>query len=252
MLDKALNKVAVVMLAAGHGKRMQSVDRPKVMHSLGGKPLIGYLSDTVQSLGFGIKPVVVVGINKEVVIDYLGDGFDYVEQAEQLGTGHAVARAESILRGNAEDVLVLYGDMPFIKTESIRQLIDEHVEKNNTLTLMTATVPDFSGWYAQFYSFGRIIRAPSGQIVNIVERKDACEEELRITELSTCRFCFKAEWLWENLKNLQNNNAQGEYYLTDLVRFAFKQEEKFSAIPLTPKEAIGVNTQDDLKIAATL
>lgn len=242
-------KVGIVILAAGKGKRMQS-ELPKVMHPLHDKPLIDYVVSAVEALG--IKPVVVVPDDSNLVREYLGNRADYAVQAEQLGTGHAVSVAESALAGRVEHVVVLYGDMPFITAKSISALIDDHTTRNNMATLMTVTVPDFHDWRAQFYDFGRIIRDSNGDIIKIVEKKDASPAELNINELNTAFFCFNAEWLWKNLKNLKDNNAAGELYLTDLVKFAFDEGASLSSVNIDPREAIGINTKEHLEKAKTV
>jgi bifunctional UDP-N-acetylglucosamine pyrophosphorylase/glucosamine-1-phosphate N-acetyltransferase len=237
-------KIGIVILAAGKGKRMQS-ELPKVMHPLHDKPLVDYVVSATEALG--TKPVVIVPDDSNLVREYLGDRADYAVQAEQLGTGHAVSVAEDALAGRVEHVVVLYGDMPFITAKSISALIDDHTTRNNMVTLMTVTVPDFHDWRAQFYDFGRIVRDSNGDIIKIVEKKDASPVELNINELNSAFFCFNAEWLWKNLKNLKNNNAAGELYLTDLVKFAFDEGVSLSSVNIDPKEAIGINTKEHLE-----
>lgn len=251
------DKIGVVILAAGQGTRMKS-ELPKVMHKLAGRPMIDYVVAAVESAGHhtknfsvvaGIKPVVVVSPTNHLAREFLGARVDYAIQEKQLGTGHAVACAEKILNGFVDHVMVFYGDHPYLKSESIKRLMKRHVERGNTVTLMTAVVPDFEGWRAPFYDFGRVIRGANGHVAEIVERKDANEEELKTKEINPSYFCFKADWLWKNLKELKNNNAQKEYYLTDLVKQAIDAGEKISSIEIEPAEALGVNSQDDLKLA---
>lgn len=246
MNEKQKIKIGAVILAAGKGKRMQS-ELPKVMHLLRDKPLVEYVVATVE--GLKIKPVIIVPDDSNLVRDYLGKRGRYAVQTERLGTGHAVSMAEKKLKGKIEHVVVLYGDMPFITTASLEKLISEHTARGNALTLMTVKVPDFRDWRAQFYDFGRIVRDLGGDIVKIVEKKDASPRELNIMELNTAFFCFKADWLWTNLKKLRNDNASGEYYLTDLVKAAFDEGAKFSAVDIDPREAVGVNTKEHLEKA---
>lgn len=241
--------IGIVILAAGDGTRMKS-PTPKVMSPLHGRPLVSHVVGNVEESGCCDKPVVVVCKNHTLVQDHLGDRAAYVVQEKQLGTGHATATAQPLLEGNVDHVIVLYGDMPFLKGDSIQRLIDRHVERENVVTLMTTTVPHFEGEYAGFYSFGRIIRRESdGHIAKIVEKKDSNEDELLVRELNTSYFCFNAAWLWEHVNQIQNNNTQGEYYLTDLLQIAIDEGQKISSIDIDPKEAMGVNTLEDLEAA---
>jgi len=242
------NKIGVVILAAGKGKRMKS-NKLKVMHELDGRPLIDYVVSLAEKINFEEKPVVVVCKDDPAVQNFLGNRALYVVQEEPLGTGHAVGAAERQLIGKADHIVVLYGDVPFIKSESVQKLIGKHIEKNNELTLITAVLPDYNDWRANLYDYGRIIRGRDGHVTGIVEKKDATPDQLEITEINTAVYCFKADWLWENLKKLKNENAQGEYYLTDLVKVAFDSGAKLSAVIVDPKEALGINTKEHLEIA---
>ncbi len=244
-----MNKFAVVILAAGKGKRMNS-DKLKVMHELKGRPLVDYVVSAVEELKIGLKPLVVVCDDDEVVQNFLGIRAEYVVQKKRLGTGHAVLMAEPVLKDLAENIIVLYGDMPFITTDSLKKLMDKHLAENSKLTLLTCRVEDFEGLQANLFDNGRIIREPEKNfIIKIVEKKDATAEQLKIRELNTAFFCFQAPWLWENLKKVSNNNVQDEYYLTDLVELAFIQGEKLSSVTIEFKEAIGINTIEHLQIA---
>lgn len=245
------NKIGIVVLAAGKGKRMQS-DTLKVMNELNGRPLIDYVVQVAENLDLAEKPIVVVRAGNPAVQNFLGDRAQYVEQEEQLGTGHAVGTAENILKDKVDHVVVLYGDMPFVTADSIKKLIDKHLEKNNELTLITVVVPDFNEWRANLYDYGRVVRGVDGHIVGIVEKKDAAPEQLEIKEVNTSFFCFKSDWLWENLQKLKNENAQGEYYLTDLVKLAFESGAKLSAVSVGSREALGINTKEHLEIARTI
>lgn len=242
--------VRAVILAAGQGKRMGGT-MLKVMHEVHGKPMIDYVVGTVEKAGL-VKPIVVVCATDPAVQNFLGDRAEYVVQVDRLGTGHAVSMAEPVLRDQVEGVVVLYGDMPFVSADSVKRLIARHQECDNTLTMMTFVVPDFAEWRTPFNSFSRIIRGADGHIARDVQFKDATSVELEIKELNPCVYCFKSEWLWENLKNLKNNNAQQEYYLTDLISEAIRQGQRISSIEIDPKEAIGVNSPADLETAQKL
>lgn len=225
---------------------------PKVMQTLRGKPLVEYVVQAAEGSALGGKPVVVVGARNTAVQDYLRERAEYAVQTEQLGTGHAVATTENQLTGKADQLVVLYGDMPFITSDSIIRLVAEHRQQNNTVTFMTINVPDFSGGRQYFYDFSRVVRDAAGKIVKDVQRKDASPAELKIRELNTCYFCFRANWLWDNLRMLQNNNAQREYYLTDLINLAIHAGERVGTLAVPELEAVGVNTPEHLEWAQSL
>lgn len=248
MSNNTMHNVGVVILAAGHGTRMKS-ELPKVMHELDGKPLVGHVVDNAKAAGIGDLLVVVVSPTSDLVREYFGETVSYALQEEQLGTGHAAGAAAEVLKGKAEHVIVLYGDMPFLRPDSIARLARRHIERENTLTLMTVTVPNFDDPYTPFYNFGRIIRDEQGQIVDSIEMKDATEEQREIKELNPCYYCFKADWLWEHVSKLENNNVQNEYYLTDLVHMAIKEGARMSSVATDPHEALGINSKDDFELA---
>lgn len=239
-------KIAVVILAAGHGKRMQS-EIPKSLTPLHGKPLILHLLERVEASGVGGRPIIVVGQKREQVMEALGDKYTYAVQEEQLGTGHAVMSAKEEI-GDADHILVLYADMPYISTETIKNLVEKHIEENATLTMATITVPDFNEWRAGFFDFSRVIRNESGKIIRTVERKDQSEEEQKILEVNPAYMIFDARWMWENMQNISNENSQKEYYLTDLIRIACDEGERIASISIEPKEALGVNTKEQLEL----
>ena len=246
-----MDNIAIVILAAGDGKRMKST-LPKMMHELGQKPLVEHVVAHAEESSCCEKPLVIVSPKHTLVQEHLGKRADYVVQPEQLGTGHAASMAEAVLKDRASHVVFLNGDMPNVSAESIKRLISRHVERNNTITMMTVTVPHFQDEYQSFAGFGRIVRGSNGHIVRIVEKKDASDSELEITELNPSVWCFEASWLWKSLKNLKNENSQKEYYLTDLISMAIDEGMKISSISIEPKEAIGVNTAEDLEVAKRL
>lgn len=241
----------LVVLAAGKSKRMNG-GTSKVLLALGDQTIIQYLLTAIRNSGLDPRPVIVVGEhNQEEIKNALGEDYDYVLQREPLGTGHAVQSARETV-GSAETVIVLYGDQPFINPETIRGLNQRHKESGAMITMMTTRVPDYSDWRQGFYDFGRIVRGSSGKITDIVERKDASPEELEIKEVNPSFFCFNAAWLWENLGRLKKYNAQGEYYLTDLVHIAVEEGHPIDSIEADPRECIGVNTPEQLDIAKNL
>ena len=243
-------KTQIIILAAGHGKRMQS-ELPKALTPLQEKPFIKHVLDTVALSGVCQDPIIVVGQKREQVMEALGNNYKYVVQDEQLGTGHAVMMAEGMAKG-AETVIILYADQPLVSAETIRNLVAKHESENATLTMATAKVEDFLDWRASFLSFSRLIRNEEGGIARVVEAKDATEIEKEIKEINPCYFCFDAKWMWEHLHTISNENMQKEYYLTDLVGMAFTENKKISSIKIDVKEALGVNTKEQLEMLTKL
>lgn len=244
-MDK--NQIKIIILAAGKGKRMQS-DLPKVLEKIKGKMMVRYLLESIKRSGINSKPIIVVGHDKEKVMSALGKNYNYVVQEEQLGTGHAVLITQEMLENSADYIMVLYGDHPLISPETIKKLKDTHLTSTSKITMATFTVPDFNDWRAVFYkNFSRIIRDSDGNIIKDVQFKDADDEEKKVKELNPCYFCFEAKWLWENLKKLNTNNAQQEYYLTDLVKIAMKEKNQIRSIEIDPREALGVNSKEELE-----
>ncbi len=245
---KKENKIKILILAAGKGTRMKH-DLPKVLVPLKGKPMIKYLLESVEKSGVCEKPCIVVGYGKELVKKELGDKYDYAVQEEQLGTGHAVLCAQDYLKDDTDGVLVLYGDNPYITPETIKKLAEEHLKFKNKITMATVSLPDFEDWRAFFYTnFSRIVRDADGKILRSVEFRDANDEEKKIKEINPCYFCFDAVWLLKELRNLKNNNAQKEYYLTDLVKKVIEEKENIESINIDPSEALAINSKEELEI----
>jgi len=240
----------IIILAAGHGKRMQS-ELPKALTPLRGKPFVKHVLDAVASSKVCDNPIIVIGQKGDQVRDVLGSSYSYAVQSEQLGTGHAVMIAEDIAK-DSDTIVVLYADHPLVSAETIKNLIDTHKQKKAVLTMATAIVPDFLDWRKAFLSFGKFVRDEKGEIKKIVEVKDATEEELEIKEVNPAYMCFDAKWMWEHLHMLKNENAQNEYYLTDLVGMAFSENQNITSISIDPREALGVNTKEQLKLIEQL
>jgi bifunctional UDP-N-acetylglucosamine pyrophosphorylase / glucosamine-1-phosphate N-acetyltransferase len=243
-------KNQIVILAAGKGSRMGDGTTPKVLVMLKSKPLILHLLDELEKVSQLAKPVIVVGYMHTQVMGVLGEGYTYAFQREQLGTGHAVMSAEQKIK--AENIVVLYGDMPFIKAVSLKKLIQLHLTQQATMSMFTATAPDFSGDYESLNGFGRIIRDPYGNITKITEYKDASQEERKILEVNPGIYMFKTSWLFENIHAIRRNNTQGEYYLTDMVEIAIQKGVNIYSLPINPKEVMGVNTVEQLQMAEKL
>lgn len=238
----------VVILAAGKGKRM-GAEVPKALVPIAGRPMIDYLVDSIVVSGVDLKPVVVIGHGAEAIAEHLGDRCEYALQREQLGTGHALQCALPQLEG-ANYVVVLYGDHAFVSPETIKKLSETCSASDAPVTLMVVKTPDFNDWRQTFENFGRIVRDENGEVKKIVEKKDATEEELKIKEVNPGYYCFKVDWLKENIEKLENKNAQGEFYLTDLIGLAINQDKKVKTIIVDdPREGLGVNTREQLEMA---
>src|SRR5512135_3278648 len=244
--------IRTVVLAAGKGKRMGASDRPKVLHVLLGRPMLSYVLDAVVDSGVDARPVIVVGHMAEHVKTVCGEACDYALQEELKGTGDAVARTRGLLESGADHVLVLNGDQPFVTASTLRKIADTHLASGATLTLGTCLIEDFEEWRKPFADFGRIVRDGHGLVAGIVEAKDATPDQLGLREVNPSLYCFKTGWLWKALETLTNLNAQGEYYLTDLLAKAIGSGEKVETVPVPPEEALGINTLEQLEIAGKM
>jgi bifunctional UDP-N-acetylglucosamine pyrophosphorylase/glucosamine-1-phosphate N-acetyltransferase len=242
------NNIQIIVLAGGQGKRMNNQDLPKVLVPFKGKPIISHLLSAIKDSGYCEKPVIVVGPKADQLKAALGPSYQYIFQPEQLGTGNAVLVCREELVGKVEDVMILYGDHPLVTAGMIEKLADTHLQSGNVMTMATVKVSDFSGWRQAFFDFGRIIRDERGRVCEIIERKDATDLQKEIKEVNPGYYCFKANWLWQNLDQLKNNNAQKEYYLTDLVGLACHQDQMITTVQIEPKEALGVNTAEQLAL----
>lgn len=228
-----------VVLAAGLGKRM-GASIPKVLFTLGGKPLIRWVIEATHAAGIP-RVVVVIGYQGESVRDAVADlGVEFVWQHERLGTGHAVMQAEPLLRTHQGPVIVLNGDVPRIRAQTIRTLIETHQHSGAAAALVTVLMDDPTG-------YGRIIRRPGGLVDRIVEEKDANPATKSIKEINTGTFCFRAAELFQTLHQVTNRNAQGEYYLTDVVSLLCHKGLSVVACQTSDAgEAHGVNSQEQL------
>jgi len=238
-----LEGIATIILAAGKGTRMRS-DMVKVLHPLLGLPMLSYSIDLSLNGVEAEKTIVVVGHQADRIQEMFRDPrVDFALQKEQLGTGHAVLQAVPFLHSFSGTVLILCGDVPLVKVETLHSFIDTYKRTGSTLSVLTTVVEEPFG-------YGRILRNPEGWLEKIVEEKDASEEERMIREINTGIFCVKARFLAEGLKEIGKENAQGEYYLTDLVEIAKKRGLRCSAhIAADSIEVMGINTRVDLAIA---
>ena len=238
--------VAAVILAAGHGTRMNSA-LPKSLHPLAGRPLIEWSLRAVDGLS-DLRPVVVVGHARKQVQDYLGERVDYCVQEELLGTGHALMQAKERLFQRADQVLVLYADMPLLRPETLKRLTQpcpgslHRQHRPAALSLLTVERKDAQG-------FGRIVRDRKGSVCAIVEEVDCTPEQLAIRELNPGVYCFNAQWLWENI-SLLTPSASGELYLTDMIGIAVKQGQEVESVAAAPDETLGINDRSQLAAAA--
>jgi bifunctional N-acetylglucosamine-1-phosphate-uridyltransferase/glucosamine-1-phosphate-acetyltransferase GlmU-like protein len=237
-----------VILAAGRGTRMGQTDTPKVLVELKNRPIIFYLLEELKKSQTVKKPVVVVGFKHVQVKQLLGNDYIYAFQRDQLGTGHAVWSAEK--QATAKDIVVLYGDMPFIKWSSLAQLVRLHENKKSKITMFTTHAPNFEGHFASLDNYGRILRDSFGNIVKITEYKDASLEERAIKEVNPGIYMFNSAWLWDNIHYIQNQNTNKEYYLTDIVEIAITSGEQVHSHVINPKEVLGINTVEQLQAAA--
>ena len=247
-------RLAVVILAAGLGKRMKNPEKPKVMFELNGKPMIQYVVELALSV-YAEKIIPIVGHKREQVIEFLtnllpnlpvptegGSGelpegsedtsnavIDFAVQEPQLGTGHAVMQTESLLKDFDGEVLILSGDVPMLRYETVERLIDEHFTNKHFATLLTAIFKDPKG-------YGRIIRDSNGRFEKIVEHRDATDEQKKIHEMNPAIYIINRKVLFDSLKKITPENDQKEYYLTDIFNFI-------------PKEKIGtVVTEDEIEV----
>ncbi|NIA08615.1 MAG: NTP transferase domain-containing protein [Nitrospiraceae bacterium] len=232
---------ASIILAAGMGTRMRS-KIPKVMHYLLGRPLIGYVLGLLKDLDMASK-VVVIGHGSDHVRDYLvGHEVELVIQKQQLGTGHAVLCARSALERFCGKILILCGDMPLIKRETLISFMEAHERSGRSLSILTAHMKDPTG-------YGRVLRSVSdrAEIQGIVEEKDATEAERLVTEVNTGTYAVDSEFLFDALDSIECKNAQGEYYLTDIVGIAASRGVPVGAVSVDSEiEVWGVNSREDL------
>lgn len=233
-----MSQLLSVILAAGKGTRMKS-QLPKVLHRVGGKAMVQHVLDAAKGAG-AVRNVVVIGFGAESVATSLGNQAEFVVQAEQLGTGHAVMQAKELLADFDGTVMVLCGDTPLLRAELLTKLYTEHRQAQAVATVLTANMPDPTG-------YGRVIRNSNGQVIKIVEHKDATPEERLVTEVNTGIYCFERSALFAALAGLNCNNVQGEYYLTDVMSILASQSAKVWATAAEDfQETFGINSRAQL------
>jgi len=232
--------LAVIILAAGLGKRMKS-DRAKVLHEVLGKPMVVYVVEAAIPIA-GKAVIVVVGNQAEEVRRAVACRAEviFAHQDQQLGTGHAVKCALPHLPARCENVMVLCGDVPMVTTATLKALADKHVEGSRDVTLLAVDIDRPSG-------YGRILLAPDGQVYGIVEEADASPEQRAIRTINSGIYCINRRFLEKALPQLTNENVQGEYYLTDIIRIGYEWGRNVGATwALDPIEILGINTPQDL------
>ena len=247
--SSSYNQRSVIILAAGKGTRMNNPDKAKVMFELHNTPMIGYVVATALRL-FPEKIILVVGWQKESIITYISGQWGeevrqqriiFTEQREQLGTGHAVMQAEKSLQIFPGNVLVLSGDVPLLTEKTLHKMFAIHQEQNAVATILTAIVENPTG-------YGRIIHNEQGKVEKIIEEKDANTAEKSVREINSGIYIFKRAQLFDALQHITPNNAQQEYYLTDIFHYFWRN--RFSVVSLQAEntnEVLGVNTIVDLE-----
>ena len=232
-----------IILAAGKGTRMKS-ELPKVVHKVNGVPMLKKVSNTLDKTGVK-KKIFILGHKKEDVLLEMGE-IDYIEQQEQLGTGHAVLIAKEEILKNKDNVLITYGDSPLIKEETLKKMEERFIKENIDCILLSCEVNDPFG-------YGRIILNKNNEIIDIIEEKEASDEIKKIREINVGVYIFKYESLLKTLDQINNNNEKGEYYLTDAIKILVKESAKVQSYKIYDEtEILGVNSKAQLAIAGKI
>ncbi|MCB8985245.1 MAG: NTP transferase domain-containing protein [Ardenticatenaceae bacterium] len=240
-----MSTLAVVLLAAGQGTRMNSKTQ-KILHEVGGKPMVLHVFEAAEAVS-DRRPVLVVGPGKAGVQDLVGERADYVTQVEQLGTGHATMMAESVLKGQTDQVAVAYGDMPLLRAQTLSYLAQTQAQTGAAVVMLSIMGDPTS-------SYGRVVRDTHGRVLEIVEVAEARQRSnttflLAIRELNAGVYCFAADWLWANLPRLPLRQARSghEYYLTDMIGLAIDQGRLVEAVTTDdPDECLGAGTRAEM------
>ncbi len=239
-------KTHIIILAGGKGKRMNSQD-PKVLTQLAGRTFLDRVLEVVVPICS--KPTIVVGYKADEVIAATGNRYSYALQQEQLGTAHAVICAKKSVAEDIDTLVVLNGDHPLIRPETIKKLLSSHEASGAPVTMGSTIVPHFEGDFVVFADFGRVIRNTDGRVDRIIEVKDASDLQKSIKEVNLNYYCFQPQWLWDYIGLITNDNKAQEYYLTDIVKIASQQGMPINCFVVeNPVEGMGVNSAEQLAI----
>ena len=240
-------KVAIVILAAGKGTRMKS-DKAKVLHEIMGRPMISFVVETAATLA-GSNVVLVIGHQAEAVkavVARTGLDVAYAVQREQLGTGHAVLCAMPHLADDVEEVIILCGDVPLLSDKTIRSLREDHIRAGRHISILAVTVDNPTG-------YGRVLMDSERNLLGIVEEADATVEQKAIKIINSGIYCVKKNYLSEALQRVTSDNAQGEFYLTDIIAIGYQDGKRVGVmVSADADEIIGVNTLEDLQAAENI
>ncbi len=237
-------KYCAVIMAAGKSTRMKSA-LPKTVHSICGKPMARHVVDACRQAGID-DVVVVIGHEADKVRESLGKDVSYALQEEQLGTGHACMQAMSEVDSSITDVVVMPGDAPLLTGDVLKSLVDTHTDEANGITMLTAMLNDAG-------AYGRIVRSADGRVTGIVESKDASVDQLAIREINTSIYCFDRGLLERDLSRIKTENAQGEYYLTDVIGLASASGDRIGASVVCDfRDVLGINNRVELAEAARI
>jgi UDP-N-acetylglucosamine diphosphorylase/glucosamine-1-phosphate N-acetyltransferase len=245
MVDKDSGGDAVfstIILAAGKGTRMKS-DLAKVLHPIGGIPMLSYTIAAARAAG-SRRIIAVIGHQSERIREIFQErDLIFVEQKELLGTGHAVLQAKNAFSEKNENIIILCGDVPLIRPKTLKALYEKKERDRATVVVLTTIVENPTG-------YGRVLTAADGRVTRIVEEKDASSDEKRVREINTGIYCVESRFLFTAVSRLENKNAQQEYYLTDIMEIACKDGIRATSLTVSdPREVMGINTLEELQQA---